>query len=148
MMRSDEFVNKIFEEFLSAALIGGGFTTFVQNVFFEAGEIRLAGLDLFSDAAVPGGVAVFDKFRQAPVFANGRRDFEAAGECVHASDVRVEKVDGFEGFPAHFGVEIHPAFFQATIFQNGEHALGRQIDVGGELVRVPAELGVTRIRVD
>ena len=75
-------------------------------------------------------------------------DLQAAGEGVHAADVGVEQVDRLEAFAADLGVEVDAAGGEAAVLQQHEHALRRQIDVGRELVGVPAEQQVAGVGVD
>ena len=51
-------------------------------------------------------------------------------------------------FAAHFGVEIHAAGGDATVLEDGKHALGGEINVGWELVGVPAEQEVAGVGID
>ena len=85
---------------------------------------------------------------EAAVFADGGGDFEAAGEGVHAGNVGVEEIDRFEAFAADFGVEVCAAGGEAAHLEDGEHDLGGEINVGGELVGVPAEENVAGVGVD
>lgn len=59
----------------------------------------------------------------------------------------VEEVFGIMGFTTALGVEIQATCFEATHAKDNEHDFGGEVDIGGELVRVPAEEGVTAIGV-
>ena len=49
---------------------------------------------------------------------------------------------------AGIGVEIHAARGQAAVLEDHQHALRRQVDVGRELIGVPAEEFVAGIGID
>src|SRR6185503_10027092 len=104
--------------------------------------------DLLAQASVPGGVALLHEFSQATVLADGRGDLQAAGERVHAADVGVEEVDWLEALAAHFGVEVGATGGQAAHLEDDQHDLRGEVNVGGELVGIPAKEQVAGIGVD
>ena len=75
-------------------------------------------------------------------------DLQAAGEGVHAADVGVEQVDRLEALAADLGVEVDAAGREPAHVEDAEHALRGQVDVGGELVGVPAQQVVAGVGVD
>ena len=143
----DVFVDQVFDQFLAATAAGVWFAL-VEHVGFQVGEVDFSGFDLCSDAAVPTAVAVVNDFGQAAFFDDLRRDLCSASERVHAADVGVEEVDRFEAFSTDFRVEVDPAGCQAALFQDDQHALRGEVDVGRELVGVPAEQQVAGVGVD
>ena len=62
--------------------------------------------------------------------------------------MRVEEVHRLEALAADLGVEVHAAGLEAAVFQDAQHALRGEVDVGGELVGVPAEHEVAGVGVD
>ena len=48
----------------------------------------------------------------------------------------------------HFGIEIDPTWLETTVVEDRKHALGGQIDVGGELIGVPTQHHIARIGVN
>ena len=62
--------------------------------------------------------------------------------------MRVEEIDRLVALAAHFGIEVYPARRNAAMLEDGEHALGGEINVGWELVGVPAEEQITGVGVD
>ena len=101
-----------------------------------------------ADARVPRAVAVLDELGQAPVLADRGGNLETAREGVHPADVGVEQIDRLERFPAAFGVEVRPAGGEPAVFQEGQHDLRGQVDVGRELVGVPADEQIARVGVN
>ena len=85
---------------------------------------------------------------QPAVLADGGGDLQAAREGVHAADVRVEQVHRLEALAPHLGVEVRAAGLEAAHVEDGQHDLGRQINVGRELVGVPAQQHVAGVGVD
>ena len=55
---------------------------------------------------------------------------------------------GSKALPPHLGVEVDAARGESVLPEDDEHALRREINVGRELVRVPAEQHVARVGVD
>jgi hypothetical protein len=55
--RSDQLVDDVFKEFLTSASMLQGIRSTV-GVFFEGGEVFLAGLDGRTDVAIPGRIAL------------------------------------------------------------------------------------------
>lgn len=60
----------------------------------------------------------------------------------------VEEVDRFEAFSTDLRVEVDAAGCQAALLQDDHHALRGQVDVGWELVGVPAQQQVAGVGVD
>ncbi len=120
----------------------------LQHVGLQFLEVHLACLDLFADALVPRGVALLDEVLQHAVLANLGGDLQALGEGVHAADVGVEQVDRLEALAADLGVEVDAARSQAALCQDHQHAAGRQVEVGRELIGVPAQQQVAAVGVD
>jgi hypothetical protein len=54
----------------------------------------------------------------------------------------------FKAFSSDLGVEVDAAGAEAFLFQDDEHAGGGHVDVGGELVGVPAEEEITPIGIN
>ena len=75
-------------------------------------------------------------------------DLGAAGEGVHPADVGVEQVDRVDALAADLGVEVGAAAAESALLEDHEHDLRREVDVGRELVGVPAEEQVARVGVD
>jgi hypothetical protein len=72
-------VDQVLERLLAAALVGVD-VALGEHVFFERGEVVLAGLDLGADAGVSTGVAVRDARGQFAVGADvGRENSDAIG---------------------------------------------------------------------
>ena len=59
----------------------------------------------------------------------------------------VEQIDRLETLAPHLGVEVDAARRQAALPQDDQHALRRQIQVGRELIGVPAEQQVAAVGV-
>ena len=97
---------------------------------------------------IPTVVTIIHGLLKAPVGTDGGGDLQSAGKGVHSADVRVEKIDRLVAFAPHFGVKVYSARRNATVLEDGEHALGGEINVGWELVGVPAEEKVTGVGVD
>src|SRR5437867_2277848 len=95
----NKFVDKIFQVFLPPAGVRSGLALF-EHVILKFVEAEFALFNFLADARVPGTVTLFDKFRQAPIPANGGGNLQAAGERVHAADVGVEEIERLETFPA------------------------------------------------
>src|SRR4051794_40663720 len=60
----------------------------------------------------------------------------------------VKEIDRFEALATDLGVEVHSAGGKTAHLENAVHALGREVNARGELVRVPPEHRVTSIRID
>ena len=120
----------------------------LEHVDFKLLKADFALFDFLADARVPRAVPLLHKLSQPTVFANRRCDFQPARERVHAADVRIEQIYRLEAFAPHLGVEIRPARREAAHFQNGQHDVRGEINVGRELVGVPAEEQVAGIGVD
>ena len=60
----------------------------------------------------------------------------------------VEEVDRLEALAADLGVEVQAAGGEAAVLEDDEHDLRGQVDVGGELVGVPAQEQVAGVGVD
>src|ERR1051326_1981665 len=88
---SDEFVDQVFEEFLTAAAVRSDISL-LEHIGFEFFEAGFAGFNLRSDAAVPGAVALLHELRQAAIFADCRRRLQPARERIHSADVGMEQV--------------------------------------------------------
>ena len=73
---------------------------------------------------------------------------ESAGEGVHSADVGVEEVLDLETLATALRVEIETTGAESAHAQDAEHDLGGEVDVGGELIRVPADQLVAGVRVD
>src|ERR1035437_6802372 len=144
---SEVFVDEVFQKFLTTAGVWRS-VAFLEHVSFEFLEAGLAFFNLRADTAVPRGVTVLHKLRETSVLADGGGDFQSAREGVHAADVRVKQIYRLEAFAATLRVEVHTAGRQAAVFQNGEHRMGRQVNAGGELIRVPTEKLVAGVGVN
>ena len=107
-------------------------------MFFKIGEAYLALLDFFADAAIEAGITRFDKLVEPAVGDDVMSDLQAACEGVHPADVGVEEVDWLEGFAAHFSIKIESSGLEAAHFKHAQHDLRGHVNVGGELVGVPA----------
>ena len=75
-------------------------------------------------------------------------DLEAAREGVHAADVGVEEVDRLVRFATTLGVEVEAALGEAAHLEDAQHDVRREVEVGRELVGVPAEERVAAVGVD
>ncbi len=60
----------------------------------------------------------------------------------------VEEVYWFEAFSSDLGIEVDAAGAEAALLEDDEHAGGGEIDIGRELVGVPAEEKVASVGVD
>jgi len=60
----------------------------------------------------------------------------------------MKQIDRFKTFTAHFRVEVDPAGGESAHFHDREHALGGQIDIGRELISIPAQHGITRVGIN
>ena len=60
----------------------------------------------------------------------------------------MEEVDWVDAFAANFRVEVRTAGMQSALLHQHQHDLSRQVDVGWELVGIPAQEQVARIGVD
>ena len=100
------------------------------------------------EVAVPTGVACLDEVAEAAVLNDGIGNLESTGKCVHSADMAVEEVDGFVGFTSALGIEVESTGGEAAHVEDNEHYLGGQIDVGWELVGIPANKLVPTIGVD
>ena len=143
----DVLVDEVFQVLLTAAFVVGDFAL-GQHVALEALKVGGAVLDVFADAMIPTVVTIIHCLLKAPVGADGGGDLQAAGKGVHAADVRVEEIDRLVALAAYFGVEVHAARRDAAMLEDGEHALGGEINIGWELVGVPAEEQITGVGVD
>ena len=62
--------------------------------------------------------------------------------------MRMEQVDWLKTFSTYLGIEIDPTWLETTVVEDRKHALGGQIDVGGELIGVPTQHHIARIGVN
>ena len=76
----DELVEQPFDHFLTAT--GDHRLRIGEGVFLKGGKAGFTGLDLRSDAAVPGLVTLGDELSDATVRTNRGGGLEAAGEGV------------------------------------------------------------------
>ena len=109
-----------------------------KHVLRKRFEIVLSGLDVGSNAGVPAAVAFVDEVLQSSVGSNGRRDLQATCERIHAANVGVKQIYWIGALASQLGVEVDASRPEATMFENGQHAASGQIDVGWELIGVPA----------
>src|SRR5262249_25460501 len=65
-----------------------------------------------------------------------------------AADVRVEQINRLEALAPYLGIEVDAARRQSPLPQDDQHALRRQVQVGRELIRIPAEQEVAAVGVD
>ncbi len=96
----------------------GVMSPFSSMIFSSDLKLCLPDFDFFAEAGVPTGVALAEQFFEFAVGEHCVRDFEAAGEGVHAADVGVEQIDRLEAFAADFGVEVDAALGEAAIFED------------------------------
>ena len=143
----DVFVDQVFKVFLAAAGVLGNLP-FLENVFFQILEAGASSLNLRTDPRIPGTVALVDKVFQSTICTNGSGDFEPTGKGVHPADMRMEQVDWLKTFSTYLGIEIDPTWLETTVVEDRKHALGGQIDVGGELIGVPTQHHIARIGVN
>ncbi len=144
---ADEFVEHGFQELLTTGL-EPGYVAQGQRVLLAVREGGLAGRDLGADARIPGAVAILDEGIDAAVLADGSRDLQTAGEGVHARDMSDEQVVGLEALATNLGIEVHATGRETAVLQHGEHGLGRQVNVGWELIRVPAQEVIAHVGID
>lgn len=143
----DVAIENVFQHFLATGDVLVG-VAFFEHVFFEVFQGDLTGLNPGTDAAIPRGVAFLDEVAEDAVRLHLGRDFQSASEGVHPTDVGMEEIDRLEALAANFGVKVQSAGPQSALIENDEHHLCRQIQVGRELVGIPAEHQVTRIGID
>src|SRR5207253_7917196 len=92
--------------------------------------------------------ALFHESGEAAVFADRGGNFQPAGKRVHSTHVGVEQVNRLETLAPDLRVEVRAAGGEAADFQQCQHDVRREINVGGELVGVPAQEQVARVGVD
>src|ERR1041384_4048313 len=90
-LRLNELVNQVLQEFLAAT--GVCRFTSLQGISLELLEAHFPVLDLGANAGIPGTISFFGKFRQTPIPADCRRDFQAARERIHPANVSIKQVD-------------------------------------------------------
>ena len=142
---SDELVHQVLKHFLATGVEGR--LAVGEGVLADFLEGDLFAADLRTDAGGPALVAVVNEVLEASVLADCSSDFQAACESVHAADVGVEKVGWLVGFAAALRIEVQAAGGESTHFENFQHDLGAEIDVGRELVGVPADEFVALVRI-
>lgn len=144
------FLNKLVEEIFHALLATAAYLWLwvFECIFLKVFEGDFAGFDLRADVFVEGAVARLDKVSHAAVLADRGCNLEAAGKGVHTADVCMHEVDWLVGLAAALGVEVEATGGEAAHFQDAEHDLSGQIDVGWELVGVPADQLVAAVGVD
>ena len=76
---------------------------------------------------------------ESAVLLDGVGDLQAAGEGVHATNMRIKKIDRLEAFASDLSIKVEASRREPAHFQDGEHDLGRQVNAGRELVGVPAD---------
>merc|ERR1740129_2165327 len=130
---------------LSAAGYGLPLALRVLRELLEGG---LSGEDALGESVLlPGEVTLLDDLVEEALVHQLHGSPEPAGQAVHASDVRHEHVLQVRGLPPQLAVEVVAARRDAALLQDDEHAEQRLARVRGELVRVPAEVGLTRVAV-
>ena len=97
-----------------------------------------------------GGVSRLEAeaIRDSMLLAAGRLDLEPFGEGVHTADVRVEQVGGLERLAANLGIKIHTTATKTAMLEDVVHRAGGQIVVGGKLVGIPTQEGITDVGID
>ena len=119
-----------------------------EDVRFQVTEAALSRLDAAAELAVPALVAGLDKVGQAAVGDDRVGDFQSSRKSVHAADMGIKQVDRLEALPSHLGIKVDSSGGKSAHAQDAEHALSGQVEVGGELVGVPAHQVVSGIGVD
>ena len=66
----------------------------------------------------------------------------------HAADVGVHQIERLVRLATALGVEVQAAGGEAAHLEDGEHDLGRQVDVCGKLVGIPADEFIAAVGVD
>ena len=141
----DVFVQDVFDQFLAAAW--DAWLAVFEGVGFEFLEADLAALDLLAEFPAPAAVAGGDELVEDFVLDEPRGGLQAAGKGVHAADVGVEEVLGVGGLAADLGVEVQAACGEAPGLDDQVHGEGGVVEVGGELVGVPAQEQVAAVGV-
>ena len=119
-----------------------------EGVGAEVIERDLFGLDFGADAGVPGIVALGDELGNATVGTQFGSGFQAAGKGIHAADVGVEEILGLMGLTTTLGIEVEATGGEATHFEDFFHDASGEVEVGGELVGVPADELVALVGID
>jgi len=60
----------------------------------------------------------------------------------------VEQVDWLETLATHFGVEVQAAGRETAVLEQHEHDLRGQVNVGRELIGIPAQQQVAEVGID
>ena len=141
-----DIVEDGFQVFLSAAsgddaLEFGG----VGGQGFQ-GHVALA--DVLTDALVVGCVTLGHELVNATVLDDLISLNQAESEGVHARDVGQQHVLKGVGLTACLGVEVQTAVHKAACLDDLVHTEGGIVDIGGELVGIPAQQHIALVGVD
>src|SRR5690606_5842631 len=145
--RSDVGVDQVLDQLLTPASIRRDLAL-REHVLLERREAVLAGLDLGANARVPRCVSLAEERLELALGTNPRGDLQAASEGIHAADMGVEEIDRLEALAADLRIEVDTAGREAAVLEDHEHDLRRQVDIGRELVGVPTEEKIARVRID
>lgn len=147
LVRSDESIHQVLEHLLTTALGRRGFAL-GEDVLGEAVETGFPAFDFSADPTVPAGIAFLYEAIEGAILTNRSGDLEASSECIHAADMSMDQIDGLEALTSHLGVEVDSAGTESAVLENDEHGLGGEIQIGRELIGVPAQKQIARVSVD
>src|SRR5690606_11286525 len=119
----------------------------LQGVLGQFFEAHFALDDLLTNARVPAAVALGHKVLQFFGFQQAMGNEQPVGEGVHAGNMGVEEIQGHEGTAAHLGAEVQTAGSQASIKQDLVDSQGGNVNLGGELVRIPTQEVITLVSI-
>ena len=125
----------------------GGLTV-AEGIGAEVIEGDLLGFDFGADARIPGIVALGDELGDAAVGTQLGSGFQAAGKGIHAADVGVEEILGLMRLTTTLGIEVETTGGEAAHFEDFFHDASGEVEVGGELVSVPADELVALVGID
>ena len=131
-------VDEILDHLLPAAAVGRG-VAFFEHDFFERREAVLAGFDLGADAGVPAGVAVLEQFFELAVGAIAAAIFRPRAKASMPPMWAWNRSTGSKLSRRTLASKLTPPVVKPPYLSSDEHALRGQVDVGRELVGVPAE---------
>jgi len=140
-------VQQVFEVLLPPAA-GRGFAQLGEDELLESGKADFTPFDVAAEAGIEARIALGDKLGETPLAQDPAGDLERQGVGVETPDVGMEEVLKVYGGPAQLGVEVDAAGAEAAGPEYAGKCEHELLDVGVELVGVPAEQEVARVGVD
>src|SRR5262245_59239082 len=145
--RPDHLVDAVLQLFL-ATRDGPRVDLAGRNLALERRERLVAVEDRPAQGTAPAGVALLDRRRQRPALEQFGGDQESPRQRVDAADVGVEQVGPAGALAAELRVEVEAAGREAAALEDLVQRQGQVLDGVGELVGVPAVLGIAAVGVD